>query len=123
MTADLRRPGAEPGDGDGDGDGSAEPASPPPSPPAESGHQPHRSRPRRWLRRAALGCAVLLSVTAAAFIYNGVTAGHAAPRRGLTYVQAADIRTRYQTGALAGSGCRRARPEGDRIQCAQGQPG
>ncbi|MFC0058265.1 alpha/beta fold hydrolase [Streptomyces actinomycinicus] len=40
---------------------------------------------------------LLVVVTAASFAYNGVTAGRAAAPRGLTYVQAADIRTRYQT--------------------------
>ncbi|MET7383288.1 alpha/beta hydrolase [Streptomyces sp. NPDC005526] len=71
--------------------------------PAEPAHGPHRSRLRRWLRRAALGCAVVLVlVTAASFVFNAVTAGRAAPPRGLRYVQAADIRTRYETWGTAG---------------------
>ncbi|MFI1068509.1 alpha/beta fold hydrolase [Streptomyces puniciscabiei] len=103
MTADLRRAGAEPGNGDGDGDTGAHPASPPSSLPAEPARRPRRSRLRRWLRRAALGCAVVLVVvTAASFVYNAVTAGRAAPPRGLKYVQAADVRTRYRTWGTAG---------------------
>ncbi|MGW3025367.1 alpha/beta fold hydrolase [Streptomyces sp. NPDC001221] len=103
MTADLHR--AEAGDGakDGAGDGSAHPAPAPPSVPAERAHRPRRPRLRRWLRRGALGCAVVLVVViAASFVYNGVTAGRATPPRGLKYVQAADIRTRYQTWGTAG---------------------
>jgi pimeloyl-ACP methyl ester carboxylesterase len=70
----------------------------------------HRTPPRRrpgrgrWLRRAALGCAVLLAVvTTASFGYNAVTARRAAPPGGLRYVQAADIRTRYRTWGTTGS--------------------
>jgi pimeloyl-ACP methyl ester carboxylesterase len=42
-------------------------------------------------------------VTAASFIYNAATAGRAVPPRGLRYVQAADIRTRYRTWGTTGS--------------------
>lgn len=63
-----------------------------------------RSRLRRWLRRIALGCVVLwVVVTAGSFVYNAVTDGRAAPPRGLSYVQAADVRTRYQEWGTAGS--------------------
>ncbi|MFE2064416.1 alpha/beta fold hydrolase [Streptomyces sp. NPDC059467] len=56
------------------------------------------------MRRAAFGCAVLLAVvTTASFTYNAVTAGRAARPQGLRYIQAADIRTRYQTWGTAGS--------------------
>lgn len=44
-----------------------------------------------------------MAVTAASFAYNGFTAGRAAPPTGLRYVQAADVRTRYQTWGAAGS--------------------
>ncbi|MER7690373.1 alpha/beta hydrolase [Streptomyces sp. NPDC097610] len=67
---------------------------------------PQRRRPwvKRWLRRLALGCAVLLAVvTTASFIYNACTAHRAAPPKGLRYVQAADIRTRYRTWGTSGS--------------------
>ncbi|MFJ8197119.1 alpha/beta fold hydrolase [Streptomyces sp. NPDC096152] len=67
--------------------------------PAERAHGQRRSR----LRRAALGCAVVLVVvTAASFVFNAVTVGRAAPPRGLAYVQAADIRTRYETWGTGG---------------------
>ncbi|MGW5610681.1 alpha/beta fold hydrolase [Streptomyces sp. NPDC003753] len=69
-------------------------------------HLPERRRPRtrRWLRRAALSCAVLLAVvTTASFIYNACTSRRAAPPEGLRYVQAADVRTRYQTWGTTGS--------------------
>ncbi|MFE0385051.1 alpha/beta fold hydrolase [Streptomyces bungoensis] len=45
---------------------------------------------------------MLTVVTAASFVFNSVTAGRAAPPRGLRYVQAADIRTRFQTWGTAG---------------------
>lgn len=65
---------------------------------------PRRPRLRRWLRRAALACAVLLTVsTTASFAYNAFTARRAAPPKGLRYVQAADVRTRYRTWGTAGS--------------------
>ncbi|MGW5661295.1 alpha/beta fold hydrolase [Streptomyces sp. NPDC003758] len=84
-------------------------AGPVKSPSADSDaahHIPARSRPRarRWLRRAALGCAVLLAVvTTASFIYNACTSRRAEPPGGLRYVQAADIRTRYETWGTTGS--------------------
>jgi pimeloyl-ACP methyl ester carboxylesterase len=56
------------------------------------------------LRRTAFGCAILLAVvTTASFAYNAITARRAAPPHGLRYVQAADIRTRYQTWGTTGS--------------------
>ena len=65
---------------------------------------PRRPRLRRWLRRIALCCVLVwVAVTAASFAYDEVTAGRAAPPPGLRYVQAADIRTRYQVWGTAGS--------------------
>ncbi|MFF0156916.1 alpha/beta fold hydrolase [Streptomyces sp. NPDC005263] len=67
---------------------------------------PPRRRPRlrRWPRRAAYLCTVLLAaVTTASLVYNVCTAGRAAPPRGLRYVQAADVRTRYRTWGTSGS--------------------
>ncbi len=56
------------------------------------------------MRRVALGCVVALVVTTvASFAYNGFTAGRAAPPPGLRYVQAGDVRTRYQTWGATGS--------------------
>ncbi|MFJ9903197.1 alpha/beta fold hydrolase [Streptomyces sp. NPDC101152] len=63
-----------------------------------------RSRLGRWWRRAVLvGTVLLLVVTTTSLTYNAVTAGRAAPPKGLRYVQAADIRTRYRTWGRAGS--------------------
>ncbi|MEU1629955.1 alpha/beta hydrolase [Streptomyces sp. NPDC020096] len=63
-----------------------------------------RSRLARWSRRIALICAgLLIAVTLASYGYNDATAGRAAPPSGLTYVQAADIRTRYQTWGDTGT--------------------
>ncbi|MFE3200564.1 alpha/beta fold hydrolase [Embleya sp. NPDC059237] len=63
-----------------------------------------RSRLRRWGRRIALTCVVtLVAVTLASFTYNAFTDDRADPPEGLTYVQAADIRTRYQTWGTSGS--------------------
>ncbi|SEP07011.1 alpha/beta fold hydrolase [Actinacidiphila rubida] len=63
-----------------------------------------RPRLRRWLRRVALGCAVLwAAVTVASLAYNGFTSGRAAPPPGLSYVQAGDVRTRYQEWGTAGT--------------------
>ncbi|MFF7244835.1 alpha/beta fold hydrolase [Embleya sp. NPDC008237] len=45
----------------------------------------------------------LVAVTIASFTYNAFTDDRAAPPSGLTYVQAADIRTRYQTWGTSGS--------------------
>lgn len=71
---------------------------------ASGSERTRRPRLRRWLRRIALCVAVLwVAVTAASFAYNGVTSGRAAPPPGLRYVQAADIRTRYQEWGAAGS--------------------
>ncbi|MDF3289647.1 alpha/beta fold hydrolase [Streptomyces silvisoli] len=70
------------------------------------GAAPARRRPRltRWFRRAALACAgLVIAVTVASFGYNAATAGRAAPPSGLRYVQAADIRTRYQTWGHTGT--------------------
>jgi pimeloyl-ACP methyl ester carboxylesterase len=65
---------------------------------------PRRPRLRRWVRRIALSCVVLwVAVTAGSFVYNAVTDGRAAPPPGLSYVQAADIRTRYQEWGTTGS--------------------
>ncbi|MGC0423393.1 alpha/beta fold hydrolase [Embleya sp. AB8] len=76
---------------------SAQPEAPVP-------RKPPRSRLRRRLRRIALTCAVLLvGVTIASFTYNAVTDDRADPPPGLSYVQAADIRTRYQTWGSSGS--------------------
>ncbi|MBP2054319.1 pimeloyl-ACP methyl ester carboxylesterase [Streptomyces griseochromogenes] len=77
----------------------------PPDADAMDGTPPRRRpRIRRWLRRLALGCAVLLAVlTTASFVFNACTAQRAAPPRGLRYVQAADIRTRYRTWGTTGS--------------------
>ena len=77
----------------------------PPDADAANGTTPRwRPRIRRWLRRLALGGAVLLAVvTTASLVYNACTARRAAPPRGLRYVQAADIRTRYQTWGTTGS--------------------
>ncbi|WP_199835829.1 alpha/beta fold hydrolase [Streptomyces sp. TP-A0356] len=56
------------------------------------------------MRRLALGGAVLLVVvTSASYVYNAFTARRATPPEGLGYVQAADIRTRYQTWGETGS--------------------
>ncbi|WP_265560247.1 alpha/beta fold hydrolase [Streptomyces hygroscopicus] len=87
-------------------DPQAEPldSAPPESGAAEGVPSPRRPWIRRWLRRLALGGAVLLVVvTSASFIYNAVTARRASPPGGLRYVQAAGIRTRYQTWGEAGS--------------------
>ncbi len=65
-----------------------------------------RPRPRlaRWIRRTALACAgLLLTVTGTSFAYNAATAQRAAPPPGLRYVQAADIRTRYEAWGRAGT--------------------
>jgi pimeloyl-ACP methyl ester carboxylesterase len=78
-------------------------------PPADSDAAPstplwRRPRPRRWWRRVALICSVLLMiVTTASLTYNAFTAGRAQPPKGLRYVRAADIRTRYQTWGASGS--------------------
>ncbi|GGO90186.1 hypothetical protein GCM10012280_35130 [Wenjunlia tyrosinilytica] len=65
---------------------------------------PRRGRLARWSRRAALtGAALLVAVTAASCLYNVVTADRAAPPPGLSYVQAADIRTRYQRWGDSGT--------------------
>ncbi|MGW5235199.1 alpha/beta fold hydrolase [Streptomyces nodosus] len=45
----------------------------------------------------------MVVVTAASFTYNGFTAGRATPPPGLSYVQAGDVRTRYQTWGTTGS--------------------
>ena len=77
---------------------------PPDSDAAQRTPAPRPPRLRRWLRRVALACAVLLAVlTTASLAYNAFTAGRAAPPRGLRYVQAADVRTRYQTWGTTGS--------------------
>ncbi|MGW2639915.1 alpha/beta fold hydrolase [Streptomyces sp. NPDC001348] len=56
------------------------------------------------MRRAALGCAVLLAtVTTASFTYDAFTTPRAASPAGLRYVQAADIHTRYRTWGTTGS--------------------
>ncbi|MFF4488182.1 alpha/beta fold hydrolase [Streptomyces sp. NPDC001544] len=61
-------------------------------------------RLRRWLRRAVSVCTVLLAVvTTASLVFNAFTAGRAAPPKGLRYVQAADVRTRYRTWGTSGS--------------------
>ncbi|GAA3788463.1 hypothetical protein GCM10022403_023640 [Streptomyces coacervatus] len=77
-------------------------------PPADSNpaHPASQRRPkaRRWLRRLVLSCSVLLLVvTTTSLVYNAFTAQRAAPPTGLRYVQAADIRTRYQTWGTTGS--------------------
>lgn len=52
----------------------------------------------------ALICSVLLMVvTTASLTYNAFTTGRAQPPKGLRYVQAADIRTRYRTWGTSGS--------------------
>ncbi|MDF2255034.1 alpha/beta fold hydrolase [Streptantibioticus ferralitis] len=62
------------------------------------------SRLARWTRRIALTCAgLLVAVTLASFAYNAATAERAAPPSGLSYVQAADVRTRYQAWGNTGS--------------------
>lgn len=62
------------------------------------------SRLRRWVRRTAFATAVtLVVVTIASYTYNAFTDGRAAPPKGLRYVQAADVRTRYQTWGTKGS--------------------
>ncbi|WP_221268216.1 alpha/beta fold hydrolase [Streptomyces sp. TLI_185] len=77
---------------------------PPDSDAAQRTSAPRRARLRRWLRRIALACTVLLAVvTTASLAYNAFTARRAAPPRGLRYVQAADVRTRYQTWGTTGS--------------------
>ncbi|MBY8881315.1 alpha/beta fold hydrolase [Actinacidiphila acidipaludis] len=71
---------------------------------AEGASGPGRPRLRRWVRRIALCCALVwVALTAASFAYNGVTSGRPAPPPGLRYVQAADIRTRYQVWGTTGS--------------------
>lgn len=82
--------------------------SPDPAPPdadaTDGTPSKRRLRIERWLRRLALSCTVLLAVvTTSSFIYNACTAQRAAPPRGLRYVQAADIRTRYQSWGTNGS--------------------
>ncbi|GCD96807.1 alpha/beta fold hydrolase [Embleya hyalina] len=74
-------------------------------PPSDGAPPPRsRSRLRRWGRRIALTCVVtLVAVTLASFTYNAFTDDRADPPEGLTYVQAADIRTRYQTWGTSGS--------------------
>ncbi|MER6127746.1 alpha/beta hydrolase [Streptomyces sp. NPDC001795] len=88
-------------------DPRAKPLDPAPSDPKAEDEIPALRRSlwiRRWLRRLALTCAVLLvAVTTASFIYNAVTARRAVPPGGLRYVQAADIRTRYRTWGRTGS--------------------
>src|SRR5689334_7737463 len=62
------------------------------------------SRLRRWMRRIGFTMAVtLVVVTVASYTYNAFTDGRAAPPQGLRYVQAADVRTRYQTWGDKGS--------------------
>jgi pimeloyl-ACP methyl ester carboxylesterase len=79
----------------------------PPAVDADAGPgTPPRRRPRlgRWWRRAVpVASVLLLVVTTTSLTYNAVTAGRAAPPRGLRYVQAADIRTRYRTWGTTGS--------------------
>ncbi|MFI1385683.1 alpha/beta fold hydrolase [Embleya sp. NPDC020886] len=83
--------------GGGDAGAGREAATPVPD-------RPPRSRLRRWTRRIALTCAVtLVAVTVASFGYNAFTDDRADPPAGLTYVQAADVRTRYQTWGTSGS--------------------
>ncbi|MEV6949402.1 alpha/beta hydrolase [Streptomyces sp. NPDC051172] len=83
--------------------GRTEPA-PPDSDAVQCTAAPRPPRLRRWLRRVALGCAVLLAVvTTASLAYNAFTARRAALPGGLRYVQAADVRTRYQTWGTTGS--------------------
>ncbi|WP_331770350.1 alpha/beta hydrolase (plasmid) [Embleya sp. NBC_00888] len=45
---------------------------------------------------------LLVAVTIASFTYNAFTDDRATPPPGLTYVQAADVRTRYQTWGTSG---------------------
>ncbi|WP_201261118.1 alpha/beta fold hydrolase [Embleya scabrispora] len=91
------------------GASAAEPPSdadhPATDPPSDGTPPPRtRSRLRRWGRRIALTCVVtLVAVTLASFTYNAFTDDRADPPEGLTYVQAADIRTRYQTWGTSGS--------------------
>ncbi|MCH5671053.1 alpha/beta fold hydrolase [Streptomyces gilvus] len=62
------------------------------------------SRLGRWLRRAVFVWTVLLAVvTTVSLVFNAFTAGRAAPPKGLRYVQAGDVRTRYRTWGTTGS--------------------
>ncbi|WP_203673134.1 MULTISPECIES: alpha/beta fold hydrolase [unclassified Streptomyces] len=82
-------------------DAPAEVPSEAPSGPAPAAR---RSRLRWWVRRTALVCAALLvSVTAASFVYNAFTSDRAAPPPGLTYVEADGIHTRYEAWGATGS--------------------
>ncbi|MFZ2014296.1 MAG: alpha/beta hydrolase [Nocardioides sp.] len=63
----------------------------------------HR-RWQRWLRRTALGVAILVAaVTAFSFGYNALTRTPMAVPSGLTYVQAGDVRTRFREWGTAGT--------------------
>lgn len=82
------------------------PTEPRPADADAAGSTPVRreSRLRRWLRRAVFVCTVVLAVaTTASLVFNAFTAGRAAPPKGLRYVQAADVRTRYRTWGTSGS--------------------
>jgi pimeloyl-ACP methyl ester carboxylesterase len=77
-----------------------------PDTPADRAQSASRWRPRlrRWGRRFAIGCAVLLALTtAASFTFNAFTANRASPPPGLTYVEADGIRTRYQEWGSTGT--------------------
>jgi pimeloyl-ACP methyl ester carboxylesterase len=77
-----------------------------PDTPADRAQAASRWRPRlrRWGRRFAIGCAVLLALTtAASFTFNAFTANRASPPPGLTYVEADGIRTRYQEWGSTGT--------------------
>ncbi len=79
---------------------SAPPASAPASPAGSGG----RPRPRRWVRRIALTAVVAVVVaTVASFTYNAFTSGRARTPAGLSYVQAGDVRTRYETWGHTGT--------------------
>ncbi|HEX2314620.1 MAG TPA: alpha/beta hydrolase [Thermomonospora sp.] len=63
-------------------------------------------RPPRWrrrVRRLLIALVALLTVTTgASLVFNAVTAERAEPPPGLTYVQAADVKTRYRTWGTRG---------------------
>jgi pimeloyl-ACP methyl ester carboxylesterase len=59
---------------------------------------------RRWLRRIAIGVALLVvAVTVFSFGYNAVTRKPMAVPAGLTYVQTGDVRTRFRHWGTSGT--------------------
>lgn len=65
---------------------------------------PHRSRRRRWLRRAAKTVAVLfVAATFLSTAYNAATDGRASVPAGLSYVRAGDVVTRYREWGAGGT--------------------